>query len=539
MLKVVAIVDKEHTAIWRLAKALEPHFENLNYKVIAVHPKRPDQSQLQLIEQECKDADIISWDYFRTAEMLREKFSWLKAKKSILNHYNPYSIYEKDWNDYDLVVGCNKHIYNELGTITTAPVEYMPLTIDTDFWTFNPDWKADQSNIRSVIMVANRIESKKGILPVALACKKLGLTLQLVGAVSDANYFNQIIETGVVKFHEGITDEELRNLYYKSTVHICNSIDDFESGTMPLLEAMACGVPVITRNVGHVPDLNNDENMLIHDGEPDDVDALTDLIHTLIADKKKMEEMRDKAWNTVKARSTERRAYMLQKLYRQVLYPDQIPVSVVLPVYDKPDIIRKCLTAIANQTYKNIEVIVADDSIPEENRLVVKDFAQFVNIPVRYIKTAQIIADTNNTEGYKDYGLARARNIATIEATGDIMVYCDQRQIPEPDAIEEFCKYVKSRHWIFGDKGANKDSFVENFSCVLREDIIRFGLFSERGTEYGFQSQYCRAIARAQALKTEFCKSARAVPTGKSSNRNRKRQDIIHSKNKLFKMDLE
>lgn len=539
MLKVICVVDKVDTALDRLGKSVIPYHDNLNYKVIDCHPKRPSPEQLEAIERECIDADIIEYQYFRTAEYLRNKYPWLKNKKSILVHNNPYSIEESDWNDYDMVIGNNQYIYTNLGSITTSRVEMVPLTVDTSFWKYNTDWKADQNSVMSVIMVANRIESKKGVLPVAEACKKLGLNLQLVGAISDAEYFRQVIETGVVKFHQQISDEALRDLYYKSTVHICNSVDGFESGTMPILESMLCGTPVITRSVGHVPDMYNGENMIINGNQPEDVDALADIIHKLIVDKKKMEEMRDKAWNTAKTRSNERRAYAYQKLYRDLLYPDQTPVSVVIPICSKPEIARKCLDAISQQTYKNIELIVADDSLGNTNRDLVYDFAKYVNFPVRYLKTTQFLADLDNPQGYKDYGLARARNIATIEATGEIMVYCDERQIAEPDAIEEFVKNAKPRYWLFGDKGSNKSSFVENFSCIYRNDVINFGLFSERGTEYGFQSQYCRAVARNQGIQTEFCKTAKATPMGKSSNRNQKRQEIINSKNKLFKMDLE
>lgn len=534
----MAIVDKLETAIDRLAKGLIPYHKNLDYKVLDCHPKRPSSEQLQAIEQECRDADIIDYQYFRTAEKLREIFPWLKEKKSILFHYNPYSIKEQDWNSYDMVVACNKYIDVELGKITSAPVEYIPLTLDTNFWTYNPDWKADQRAIMSVIMVANRIESKKGILPVAQACKKLGISLQLVGAISDPSYFNEIIETGAVTFHEQITDQQLLELYYKSTVHICNSIDNYESGTMPILEAMLTGVPVITRNVGHVPELNNGENMIINEKAPEDVDNLVELISSLIVDKKKMEEMRDKAWQTAKSRSNKRRAYMIQKLYRQLLYPDKIPVSVVVPIYDKPDIIRKCLDAVSKQTYKNIELIVCDDNLSKENRALVNQFAKFVNFPVKYLRTAQIIMDDEYPDGHKNYGLSRARNIGTIEATGDIMVYCDQRMAMDSTCVEEFVKYAKLRYWLYGNKGVPRP-FIENLSCVYRVDIIRFGGFPETITKYGFLSQYCRNIATQQALKTEECKTAKAVPAGKSSNRTRKRQEIIDAKDTLFIMNLE
>lgn len=522
-LKVLCIVDKEKTALDRLAQGVAKYHDNLNYEVLAVHPKRPDPQQLADFEREAMDADIIDWQYFRTAEKLRSIYPWLANKKQILTHNNPYSIEEQDWNGYDLNVGNNDYIYKRLGELTQKPVEYVPLTVDTDFWTFNQDWEPN----KNVIMVANRIESKKGILPVAIACAELNLHFILVGAISDMNYFTSIMATtGNVEFHEQITDEELRDLYHKSAIHVCNSVDNFESGTMPALEAMLTGVPLLTREVGHIPELNNGENMVMLEGIPEDVQGIQDKLLEMISDKKKLADLRDKAWQTAKARSFERRAYMYQKLYRQVLFPDQSPVSVVVPIYDKPEIISKCLNAIAEQTYKNIEIVIANDAEVSSNADVVENFSRFVNIPVRYLYTAK-----------DGYGLARARNEATIEATGEIIVYCDQRMVMEPNAIEEFTKRLAPNIWLYGNKGGKKE-FVENFSCVRRDNIIQAGMFCERITAYGGMSQEVRSRWKLQGRRTEYIESAKATPTGKSSNRNRKKQEIIKMKNRLFKMDL-
>lgn len=524
MLKVLCIVDKQGTALDRLAKGVAKYHDNLNYKVLAVHPKRPDSKQITDFEREAMDADIIDWQYYRTAEMLKAKYPWLKDKKQILTHNNPYAIEEQNWNDYDHVVGNNEYITTRLGEITERPVSYIPLTVDTDFWTFNADWQPN----RNVLMVANRIESKKGILPVAIACADLNLHFILVGAISDPNYFQSILATtGNVEFHEQIGDEALRDIYYKSTIHVCNSVDDFESGTLPILEAMLTGVPVLTREVGHVPDLNNNENMVIQPSHPEDVLMIQEKLLEMISDKKRLQELRDKGWQTAKSRSFERRAYMYQKLYREVLF-DETSVSVVVPIFDKPEIIRKCLNAVAEQTHKNIELIVCDDNGSlAKNYDLIHDFAQYVNFPVRYINAS-----------LGDYGLARARNMGTIEATGEVMVYCDQRMIMEPDCIEQFLKYVSPKVWLYGNKGGKKD-FVENLSCIRRQDVIDFGLFSERMDRYGGLSQETRNRLKHQGGKTQYVESARAIPTGKSSNRNRKKQDIIKSKNRLYKMGLE
>lgn len=530
MLKVVCVVDKTGTALDRLAKGVASYHQNLDYHVVAVHPKRPDPNQLSTFESVAADADIIDYQYFRTAEVLRNRYDWLASKRQILTHNNPYSLEESDWNTYNAVVANNKKIEERLHEITNAPLHYIPLTADTGFWQYNLDWQPG----KSVLMVANRIESKKGILPVAIAAADAGLKFILVGAISDMEYMNSIMATGNVEFHEQISDEKLRELYYKSTIHVCNSVDNFESGTLPMLEAMLCGTPVLTRNVGHVPDLNNGENLVLLEGEVDDVVGITDRLRDMVYDKKKLFDLRDKAWQTAKTRNFERRAYAYQKLYRQVLFPEKQAVSVIVPIYDKPEVIKQTLNGIAAQIYQNIEIVIADDSdceirnykrIPNENEKIVTDFAQYVNFPVRYM----------NTHNMFDYGLARARNEALIEATGEILVFCDQRIVMEPNAIETFVTNLNRGKWLYGNKGAKKE-FVENFSCIYRSDVIKAGMFNERINQYGGQSQEIRERIRSQGMVTEFIENARAKAVGKSSNRIRQRQNIIKMKNRLAKL---
>ena len=175
-MKVVAVSDKTGTAIDRLCKGVAKYHDNLEYIVCDVHPKRPDPEQLKRFEEAIKGASIIDYQYFRTAEMLRELYPEAKKIPSILTHNNPYSINEGTWNDYQIVVANNKTMETDLSHITSARLEYIPLTVDADFWTFNTDWKPKDQ----VIMVANRIESKKGILEVAIACAELNIKLVLV-----------------------------------------------------------------------------------------------------------------------------------------------------------------------------------------------------------------------------------------------------------------------------------------------------------------------------------------------------------------------
>lgn len=522
MLKVICLVDKDNTAIDRLSKGMAPYHKNIDFKILPLHPKRPDQYQIENLKQELVTADLIDAQYYRSIEKLRELIPQSKEIPTLLTHHNPYSITESNWDDYALVIGNNQHIYKELGKITSRPVEYVPNTVDTAFWTYKQEFEPN----KNVIMVANRIEAKKGILPAAIAAADLNLHFILVGSVSDPKYMYDIMQCGNVEFHEQISDEALRDLYWQSTVHICNSVDNFESGTLPMLEAMLCGVPVMTRKIGHVPELYNGENLHIYNGDSEDVLRIKDKLLELISNHKLMNDMRDKAWNSAKTRSHERRAYMYQKHYRSVLFPEQAPISIVMPIYN-PEGVIDTLNAIANQTYKNIEVIVADDN-PRSNEDLIKEFSKFINFPIRYINTSR---------PDDDYGLARARNIATIEATGDIMAYIDQRMMPSPTALEEMVQRLKPKHWLFGNKGAKKE-FVENASMVYRQDAVNAGLFNERLDVYGGLSQELRTRIRNQGMTTEYVPSAVFTPNGKSANRNRKRQEIIKAKNICWKLGL-
>lgn len=519
MIKILSVTDKKNSAIDRLATGVMSYMNGFDYQVIDIHPKRPSAQELANFIRLAEQADIIDYHYFRTAEMLRQLMPELKTKPSILRHFNPYSI-DGDWSGYDWVIACNKSIEADLKR-GYKNVLLHPITRNPTHYTF----REEATTHDTVLMVANRIEAKKGILEVAQACEKLNIAFHLVGNISDPNYFNQILQCKTVTFSQGITDDELAKAYAEATLHVCNSQDNFESGTMPILEAMFSGVPVLTRNVGHVPDLYNGENLILNPNDKEDVDALADLIFKTLADKKGLHEMAQKAWQTVKGYTDQRRAWLYKKLYRQMQSSEQ-PVSVIVPTATDPRVLLECLVAIENQTYPNIEIVVVDDGNEPHIQNVVQEFRSMTSKPVQYHNTNQ-----------GDYGLARARNVGIIEGTGDILVFDDQRQIMEPEAVTEFVARLTPKQWLFGNKGGKKD-FVENFGCVYRSEIIQMGMFNERCNLYGSLSQEIRARSRAQGFSHTYVESAKATAAKKSSNKYTKRQEIIMSKDMLYKMGL-
>jgi len=310
-MKIVISVDKKNSAIDRLAEDVKKNLPYLDIVICDTHPKRPDPEQLENFRKNIVDADVWDCQYWKSGKLLLDLFpNELKNKPKILQHHNPYNLKEGDWKEFNAVVVNNKSMQKEL-----KGSNLIHNAVDLDFFKF----KREMPDSNKIIMVAARIEGKKGILPVAEVCRDLGYPMILVGSISDREYFDKIMATGMVEFREKITDFELLWAYEESAILVCNSVDHFESSVNPILEAMGVGVPVLTRNVGITPDLYNEINMVVRKGEPEDLEDLKSELKKLMEDKKKRESLRGNAWKSVKSYDSLRRAIRYEKLYWQVL----------------------------------------------------------------------------------------------------------------------------------------------------------------------------------------------------------------------------
>jgi glycosyltransferase involved in cell wall biosynthesis len=87
-------------------------------------------------------------------------------------------------------------------------------------------------------------------------------------------------------------------------------------------------------------------------------------------------------------------------------------VSVVLPTFDRGRLIARALESVADQTYRNVEVVVVDDGSTDETREVVERFARERVIPVAYF-------------WQENRGCAAARNQGLRHARGQLLAFLD------------------------------------------------------------------------------------------------------------------
>lgn len=525
---IVTVLPFTYSSIERMAEMIVKYNEHLTIEIFPFHGKRYSPEDLKAFENFAKDFDLIDFEYWRGAEVLLREFPWLKDKKKILAHHNPYDLFNIDTKLFDAVVVKNKSQEEELhGSVC------IPHAVDLDVFEFNENYTED----KTVGMVAFRIEGHKGIKQVAQACKDLGYKFLLVGKVSKPDYIKEVLDIGGnIEFREEVSDvEELKKAYRETAIHVCNSADNFESGTLPILESMAMGVPVLTRNIGLVPDIVNigvlGENMVVREGQKEDVEDLKTELKSLMEDRERRLAMREKAFESVKNYSGYRLAKRYADLYNSVMFPGQPLVSIITPTYNREEQILKIIDALQNQTYQNIELVVCDDNSTDGTESSVKSMRDKVKFPIKYVNTGK----TNSDE----YGLAKARNLGVIEADGEFLMFLDSRLCPEKDTVEMFINKIGvDKVWLYGDKGRQKKSFVENFSFIRRKFFIEAGMCNERIDKYGGMSQELRNRFRLQGYEFVYVQEAKATELKKARPMAEKRKDIIYIKDKLWKMGL-
>lgn len=106
-------------------------------------------------------------------------------------------------------------------------------------------------------------------------------------------------------------------------------------------------------------------------------------------------------------------------------------VSVIVPIYNAQNYLRKCLNSIINQTYQNIEIICINDGSSDQSVNILKEYQQ--KYPNRFL-----------VKTIKNGGQANARNIGMELANGEFICFVDSDDYIESDLIEKL--YMSINH---------------------------------------------------------------------------------------------
>lgn len=104
-------------------------------------------------------------------------------------------------------------------------------------------------------------------------------------------------------------------------------------------------------------------------------------------------------------------------------------VTVIIPTYNRPDLLPKAIKSVLAQTWQDFEVVVVDDGQEKSSETVVRTFD---DERIRYVK---------HTE---QKGCSAAKNIGIKQARGEYIAFLDDDDTFRPEKIELQVKALKN-----------------------------------------------------------------------------------------------
>lgn len=117
-----------------------------------------------------------------------------------------------------------------------------------------------------------------------------------------------------IRFLTGVPEDDLIAIYNMATVFVFPSF--YEGFGIPVLEGMACGLPVVTSNVSSMPEVGGDAAVYF---DPYDEKDMAEKIRMVLDDKALRQQMVAKGLERVKEFSWEKCAREILKVYEEVL----------------------------------------------------------------------------------------------------------------------------------------------------------------------------------------------------------------------------
>ena len=140
-------------------------------------------------------------------------------------------------------------------------------------------------------------------------------------------------------------------------------------------------------------------------------------------------------------------------------------ISVIIAVYNPGKYLRACLDSIVNQSYKNLEIILVDDSSTDGSLEVCKEYAAKDNRIIVHHK--------------ENSGVSATRNVGISLAHGDYFSFIDSDDYLEPDAYEYMINLVNEHNV----DAVNYEHFITKPSKETphKLDDSNYGLFDRNG----------------------------------------------------------
>ena len=139
-------------------------------------------------------------------------------------------------------------------------------------------------------------------------------------------------------------------------------------------------------------------------------------------------------------------------------------VSVIIPIYNVEQYVKRCLFSVLDQSYSNIEIILVNDSTPDNSMVVVNELLLLRPEENR----VKIINHSQNQ------GLSVARNSGIEVATGDYIYFLDSDDEITLSCLEILLRKSNGEDLVVGGflKGDGSSYFVNKENKYEGEEVL-------------------------------------------------------------------
>ncbi|WP_433433935.1 glycosyltransferase family 4 protein [Nonomuraea sp. CA-141351] len=198
--------------------------------------------------------------------------------------------------------------------VPQANMRLIPLGVDTRYFHPRPDKPRRKG---SIVAVASADSPMKGVATLLRAVAKLAterdVHLTVVSRPTPGGPTEQLVQElsleERVRFVHGISDDELGELIATSEISVVPSL--YEGFSLPAVEHMACGTPLVASRTGALPEVVGDAAIQVAPGDPEELATVLRRLHDSPEERERVGKagydrvMARYTWNVVARRTVE------------------------------------------------------------------------------------------------------------------------------------------------------------------------------------------------------------------------------------------
>jgi len=190
-------------------------------------------------------------------------------------------------------------------------------------------------------------------------------------------------------------------------------------------------------------------------------------------------------------------------------------IGIIISTFNNPKWLEKVLWGYEFQSFRNFEIIIADDGSSEETRLLIERFQQKTGFLIKHV--------WQEDKGFRKNGIL---NLAILTAESEYLIFSDQDCIPRRDFVEMHVHHAEKGYFLSAGylKLPLFISLALTRECIEDQSVFNLNWLIKKGLRFNFK---CTKLIRCKAYSNLMNTITPAKATWNGCNSSGWRTDIL------------